>query len=63
VLTWSSSLQRVTVDDVHRVIDTWIVPLTKARTSIVGVTTSPEKKSAITAGLSKLGYSVDQRHF
>ncbi|GAA5991721.1 hypothetical protein JCM5350_000584 [Sporobolomyces pararoseus] len=58
-----AQIERVTVDDVHRVIETWIVPLTDSRTSIVGATTSPSKTSALVGGLTKLGYNVEQRHF
>ncbi|GAA5957539.1 hypothetical protein JCM3765_001175 [Sporobolomyces pararoseus] len=58
-----AQIERVTVDDVHRVIETWVVPLTDSRTSIVGATTSPAKTSSLVGGLTKLGYNVEQRHF
>ncbi|GAA5830688.1 hypothetical protein JCM5353_004086 [Sporobolomyces roseus] len=58
-----SQIERVTVDDVHRVIDTWIAPLCDCKTSIVGGTTSPNGLASLSAGLTKLGYHVEERHF
>ncbi|GAA5923094.1 uncharacterized protein JCM15063_003529 [Sporobolomyces koalae] len=56
-------VQAVSVEDVHRVIDTWIAPLTNPHTSIVGAATSPSSKSALVAGLTQLGYQVVERKF
>ncbi|GAA5957136.1 hypothetical protein JCM3765_005417 [Sporobolomyces pararoseus] len=51
----------VTPEDVQRVIRTWILPLVDPRTSVVGVSTSPAKASAIVGGLAQLGYKVKQQ--
>ncbi|GAA5914435.1 uncharacterized protein JCM6883_004795 [Sporobolomyces salmoneus] len=58
-----SLVERVTVADVHRAIDNWIVPLTSPNSSIIGATASPAKMSTLVGGLTKLGYEVEQRHF
>ncbi|GAA5993072.1 hypothetical protein JCM5350_003975 [Sporobolomyces pararoseus] len=52
----------VTLDDVQTAIRAWVLPLVNPRTSIVGVSTSPAKASGIVGGLTKLGYTVKQRH-
>ncbi|GAA6012656.1 hypothetical protein JCM11491_005471 [Sporobolomyces phaffii] len=61
--TYLESVELVTVDAIHRVIDAWIVRLTDPARSILGATSSPAKTSALVGGLEKLGYHVEQRHF
>ncbi|GAA5862487.1 hypothetical protein JCM1840_004199 [Sporobolomyces johnsonii] len=58
-----SKIKDVTIDDVTRVIKTWIAPLFDAQTSIIGASTTEGKREELASNLEKLGYDVEQRRF
>ncbi|GAA5946474.1 hypothetical protein JCM3765_000259 [Sporobolomyces pararoseus] len=56
-----AQLQLVTTEDVQRAVKRWILPLFDPSTSIIGATSGRNKKQALVNGLSKLGYTVEER--
>ncbi|GAA5994146.1 hypothetical protein JCM5350_000581 [Sporobolomyces pararoseus] len=56
-----AQLQLVTTEDIQNVVKHWILPLFDPSTSIVGTTSGRNKKQALVNGLTKLGYSVEER--
>ncbi|BGP44450.1 hypothetical protein JCM10450v2_000264 [Rhodotorula kratochvilovae] len=56
-------VQAVTVGDVLRVIETWIKPLFRPETSVLGASVTSGKRKEAVAAFGKLGYEVADRQF